>query len=81
MHNELREKQEVLKMYVLLSSIEELLNAARDIVLLLADMKPLTRKEIAMLEKDLLIMIRYALSLYEQALEQSLEAGQNEMTE
>ena len=68
-------------MYVLLSSIEELLNAARDIVLLLADMKPLTRKEIAMLEKDLLIMIRYALSLYEQALEQSLEAGQNEMTE
>ena len=60
-------------MYVLLSSILETLNAARDIAMLLADMKPMDRKELAMIEKHLINMIRCALDSYGQALEQSLK--------
>ena len=70
-------------MYVLLSSIVDMLNAARDIIMLLDDMKmrPLDRKELATIEKHLLNMIRYALDSYEQALEQSLKACQGQPAE
>ena len=52
-------------MYVLLSSLIEMLNAASDIIVLLDDMKPLDRQELTAIEKRLLTMIRYALDSYE----------------
>ena len=81
MHNELSETQEVVKMYVLLSSFVEMLNAANDITMLLADMKPLDHKELATIEKHLLNMIHYMLDSYEQALEESLQTCQNQPTQ
>ena len=56
-------------MYVLLSSIIEILNASCDIVVLLDDAKSMDQRRLAEIEKQLLQMIRCALGSYEQLLE------------
>jgi len=67
-------------MYVLLSSIVEMLNAAGDIIVLLADMGPIDSRELAAIEKHLLTMIRCALDSYEQTLDRSLKSCQDQKT-
>ena len=64
-------------MYVLLASIVEMLKATCDIIIVLNDMNPPNSQDLAAIEKHLLNMIRCALDSYEQALEQSLQTGQN----
>jgi len=60
-----------MNLYVLLSSIVEMLNAACGIIIILDDMKPPDRVEMRKLEKFLLDMIQYSLDMYEQALKYS----------